>query len=117
MVDSTSIESERTVLVNMHAHGRDGVTPIDRSSKFGSKFRLKKDGGEYTRAESVAAYKEWFLERIADDSEFRQSVRDLEGKTLGCWCVEEPVTDPQEPYETCHGEIILAYLQGHLADQ
>lgn len=41
--------AETTDLVNVRKHGREGVTMIDRSSKFGNPFKMEKDGGEYTR--------------------------------------------------------------------
>lgn len=92
----------KTELVNMSTHGRAGVTPIDRSTQFGNPFLLKKDGGEYTREESVEAYRELFHKEIENDPEFRAAVEELRGKTLGCWC------SPQ----ACHGDVILEYLRG-----
>lgn len=93
--------SRMTELVNMSTHGREGVTKIDRSTRFGNPFRLEKDGGDYTRQESVEAYREWFQEQL-EDPVFREAVESLRGETLGCWCVPE----------ACHGEVILEYLEG-----
>ncbi len=102
---STLTGHEQTTLVNVSRHGRDGVEMIDRSTQFGNPFRLEKDGGDYTRESSVEAYREWFLEKIEDDPEFKQSVEALRGETLGCWCKPK----------ACHGEVILAYLRGEFS--
>lgn len=101
---STLTGEPKTELVNVSRHGRDGVRMIDRDTKFGNPFRLKEDGGDYTRKESVEEYREWFTNKIQNDEYFRRSVEDLRGKTLGCWC------KPKD----CHGDIILAYLRGNL---
>lgn len=90
----------RTGLVNMKHHGKEGVTKIDRSTRFGSPFRLEKDGGDYTREESVEAYREWFNRKIENDGEFRAAVEDLRGETLACWCKPK----------ACHGDVIVGYL-------
>lgn len=72
---------------------------------------LLSDG--YSRAESIRCYREDFYERLEDD-EFRAAVEALRGQTLACWCVDAPKTAAKEPYDTCHGEIILAHLQEDL---
>jgi hypothetical protein len=89
-----------TDLVNMGSHGREGVTPIDRSTRFGNPFRLEKDGGGYTREGSIEAYRVWFTEQL-EDNEFREAVEDLRGETLGCWCKPK----------ACHGDVLLEYLE------
>jgi len=104
-----------TELVNMSEHGRDGVTPIDRSSSIGNSNVLKKDGGDYTRAESVMAYARELDEQLNDpeysqglaDDELREYLEDLRGETLGCWCA------PQ----LCHGHVVLFWLdQGRVPE-
>ena len=71
---------------------------IGRPSKFGNPFIIGKDG---TREEAIEKYKQYFYERIKTDSEFKQEVLKLEGKTLGCFC--KPAT--------CHGDIIVSWLE------
>lgn len=93
--------SVSTELVNVAEHGREGVTMIDRSTRFGNPFKMAKDGGEHTRESSIEAYREWFRDQLEDD-EFRAAVEDLRGKTLGCWCKPK----------ACHGDVILACLRG-----
>lgn len=96
--------NEVTELVNVLKHGRDGVRMIGRSTQFGNPFRMKKDGGDYTRDGCVAAYREWFCEKIDSDEEFRTAVEELRGETLGCYCSPK----------ACHGDVILAHLRGNL---
>lgn len=56
---------------------------------------------EMTREESIHRFHSVFLERLHEDEEFREAVRELHGKVLGCWCrsVEE-----DEP--ACHADVI-----------
>lgn len=64
----------------------------------------------YGRRTCIRRFKADFEKRIEEDTEFREAVEDLRGKTLACWCVPKP----------CHGEVILDYLgdgrQALLAD-
>lgn len=103
---ATLFGKTETKLVNMSRHGREGVTPIDRSTRFGNPFRLEKDGGEYSREGSIEAYREWFSEKVENDPEFRQAVENLRGKTLGCWCKPK----------ACHGDVVVEYLHSIGAD-
>lgn len=77
---------------------------IDRRTVFGNPFRLHKDGGTYTRMESIEEYKGYFATRILNDRSFRQQVEQLRGETLACWCVPKG----------CHGNVILAYFDNGL---
>lgn len=101
---STLTGQPQTKLVNVSRYGKDGVRMIDRDTRFGNPFRLEENGGDHTREESIEAYREWFVKNIQSDEEFRAAVENLQGETLGCWC------KPKD----CHGDIILAYLRGHL---
>lgn len=106
-----------TRLVNISEVGRSGVTMIGRSSKFGSQFRLKKDGGDYTREESVEAYAEWFHDDERADLR-QQAIEELTGETLGCYCLgegdkydgDEPISEVKGEPSVCHGEVILEFL-------
>lgn len=101
-----------TTLVNTKKDHPDATTMIGRSSKYGSPFKLEKDGGEFTRAESVRAYQEyWYAEENADLR--AAAVEELVGETLGCYCVDEPKTEVEGEPKTCHGEVILRFLNGH----
>lgn len=69
---------------------------IGRGSLFGNPFVIGKDG---TREEVIDKYCEWFHKELKDDF-FAQQVRDLSGKTLGCYCKPE----------ACHGDIIVQHI-------
>jgi hypothetical protein len=101
---STLTGEPKTELVNVSRHDKDDVCMIDRGTRFGNPFRLKEDGGDYTRQESVEEYEEWFINKISSDDEFREAVEELRGETLGCWCKPK----------ACHGDVILSYLRGNL---
>lgn len=92
-------------VVNVTEHGREGVTMIDRSTQFGNPFRLEKDGGEFTRGESIDWYRRWFMQKTGD-REFRQAVEALRGETLGCYCKPD----------ACHGDVIIEYLNEEWVD-
>lgn len=78
----------------------DGDAWIDRRTIFGNPFKIQKDGGNWTREESVEAYKDYFKWRIENDDEFRTAVDGLKGKTLMCHCKPK----------LCHGDVIASYL-------
>lgn len=61
---------------------------------YGNPFKLK------TKAESVAAFEKYFLDRISKDVVFLEAVRRLKGKRLGCSCDGPP----------CHGYIYKEFL-------
>ena len=71
---------------------------IGRPSVFGNPFSIGKDGD---RKEVIDKFREYFLQRIIEDTEFKKEVLKLKGKTLGCYC------KPQD----CHGDIIAEYLE------
>lgn len=79
---------------------------IGRGTIFGNPYthrQIETTKAEYqvhTRDEAVAKYKEYFLRRIEHDPEFYNAVMKLKDKVLGCFC------KPQ----SCHGDIIAAYL-------
>lgn len=67
----------------------------------GNPFKIKEAGGDYSREESIEKFREEFLKKIEDDEEFRESVKELKGQTLGGWCKKD---------EDCHGDIIIEWL-------
>ena len=71
---------------------------------FGNPFFLK---NESDRAEVVRKYKEYFLERVELDSEFRKAVLSLRDKTLGCFC-KQPDREV-----ACHGDVIVEWLENN----
>lgn len=63
---------------------------IGRPSKWGNPFVIGKDGN---RDEVIKKHKHWLLH----NSKLMQSLPELKGKTLGCFCAPLP----------CHGDILL----------
>lgn len=54
-----------------------------------------------SRAASIEAFRADFVARLKVDSEFREAVRELAGKTLGCWC-----QSLEDDHPACHAEVI-----------
>jgi hypothetical protein len=69
---------------------------IGRPSRWGNPFTIGKDG---TREEVIAGYRKHLWEQLADpeNEELRQAVRDLDERTLVCYCAPKP----------CHGDILV----------
>jgi hypothetical protein len=63
---------------------------IGRPSKWGNPFEVGKDG---TRKEVIEKYKKYIL----SNKKLLNSLYELEGKTLGCWCKPKP----------CHGDVLV----------
>jgi hypothetical protein len=62
---------------------------IGRPSKWGNPFVIGIDG---TRSEVIEKYREWILTQ----PDLLNSLHELKGKTLGCWCAPK----------RCHGDIL-----------
>lgn len=73
-----------------------------RGSMFGNPFVIGVDG---TRDEVCDMYEDYFLKRVEQDVEFRASVLELVGKTVGCFCVPK----------RCHLETIKRWLEKNVA--
>ena len=90
-----------TVVVNIN-RGEQFDVYLGRAGKgqdgyFGNPFKIGEDGD---RAEVIRKYKRWFWKRVNEDQEFRNRVKELKGKRLGCFC--HPMA--------CHGDVIKAWL-------
>lgn len=83
-----------TRVVNMRSEECDVY--CGRPSFLGNPYRI----GEYTREESIEKFRIYFYKRIKKDKNFRQRVKALKGKRIGCWC--EPLP--------CHLDIVAEYL-------
>ena len=62
---------------------------IGRPSKWGNPFVIGRDG---TRDEVIAKYRTWIVKQGLD-------FKELQGKTLGCWC--KPAA--------CHGDVLAEF--------
>lgn len=78
-----------------------GDVPIGDRGWLGNPYITKSHGGNYTRGESIAKFRQDFEERLESDEEFRTAVENLSGHTLGCWC---RTLDEDGP--PCHGDVI-----------
>ena len=88
--------SDTPEVLNMHVVTRevfmadDSMVYIGRGSKWGNPFVIGADG---TREEVIAQYRDWILTR----DELLESLGELEGKDLVCYCAPKP----------CHGDILI----------
>jgi hypothetical protein len=84
--------------------GRKGVVFIDgirfppNNSIWCNPFKIGKHG---SRDDVLVLYEEYITEKINEDSELLDELRNLNGKNLGCWCAPEP----------CHGDILKEIIQ------
>jgi len=67
---------------------------------FGNPFSLHDVNDDKERDKVIADYKEYFLNRIKVDDNFRQAVLGLRGKRLACFCAPK----------RCHGDVIVEWL-------
>ena len=98
---SMSKSDNITKLVNVNKEsfdiyiGRENITSGYKRSKWANPFKIGEDG---TRDEVVSKYETW----IKTQPELMNSLYELEGKTLGCWCNSN---------ENCHGKVLLKLLK------
>lgn len=82
---------------------------IDRTTKWGNPYthiKDKKTLATYivdSREEAIEKYKEYVLA----NEELYDSLDELDGKVLGCWCIKD-ISFPI-PY-ICHGQILMELL-------
>lgn len=57
-----------------------------------------------TGGETLRCFREYFLERVEHDEEFRRRLEELRGKRLGCFCKPGP----------CHGDVIAEFVDNAL---
>ncbi len=90
----TNIVNIRTdkyeVYIGRAGKGKDGY--------FGNPFHLE---NKEDRERMLALYKDYFDIRIEEDEEFKNKVKGLKGKTLGCFCKPK----------LCHGDVLVKYLE------
>ncbi|GAG96278.1 unnamed protein product [marine sediment metagenome] len=74
---------------------------IGRPSKWKNPFIIGEDG---TREEVIEKYRKW----IVNQPFLMNSLHELKGKTLGCWC------KPTEGFRgrlLCHGQILVSLIE------
>ncbi len=62
---------------------------IGRPTKWGNPFVIGRDGN---RSEVIEKYRSW----VQEQPELMNSLHELKGKVLGCWCSPKP----------CHGDVL-----------
>jgi hypothetical protein len=83
--------NSRFVYIGRAGNGHDGY--------FGNPYKLLR--GE-PRGATIGKYLKYFLERIKNDTEFKERVGELHDKVLVCFCVPKP----------CHGDVIAEFMNG-----
>lgn len=71
-------------------------------SKWANPFKIS---DECSRAESLKKFEAYVRSR----SDLMNSLHELEGKRLGCWCVYSVEKDVRE--EMCHGQVLIRLLK------
>ena len=66
-------------------------------SKWGNPFVMA-DDSDAERERALHAYRSW----VVDQPELMQSLEELRGKRLGCWCAPK----------ACHGDVLVQLLDG-----
>ena len=56
----------------------------------------------HNREESVEAFRIDFQKRVETDGVFKERLKELKGKRLGCFCKSQ----------LCHGDVFVEYLEG-----
>lgn len=90
----------KTKVVNLHKEPYDvyiGRAGKGKDGYFGNPFKL--NPGD-PKGSTLEKYRDYFVNRLLNDPEFKERVLSLQGKTLGCFCKPN----------ACHGDIIVEYL-------
>ena len=89
------------VYVGRGKGGRDMIDcDVGERGWLGNPYTLE----ENSREESIAKFREAFRFALKHDEELRESVAELKGKKLGCWCQRLDEDGP-----ACHGEVIAEW--------
>lgn len=92
---------ETEVYVGRGRGGRDMLnTPIRSRGWLGNPHSVDDHG----REGSIERFRKAFEHRLENDPAFREAVRQLAGKTLGCWCQRLHADGPP-----CHAEVIAEH--------
>jgi hypothetical protein len=75
---------------------------IGRPSKWGNPFTEEEHG---SRTEVIQKYRHWLL-NSPDAKSVRDSLHELKGKTLGCWCKPK----------ACHGDVLASIVDNGLLE-
>lgn len=76
------------------------TTDVGKRGWLGNPFSVHEHG----RVQCVERFRTEFEARLKEDAEFRDAVRQLAGRKLGCWCQRLNDDGP-----LCHGEVIAEH--------
>jgi hypothetical protein len=79
---------------------------IGRGSPWGNPFAISHGEGP-DRNEVIEKYKEYFYEKIENDTAFKKGILGMRGMRLACFCKPE----------ACHGDIIADYIDNVSDDE
>lgn len=93
-MDRTRREN-RTICVNISTYqGEQDLVYIGRPSKWGNPFKVGRDGNN-------EECKEKYREYIKNRKDLLDSLSELKGNAIGCWCKPKP----------CHGDILVELIE------
>jgi len=77
-------------------------------SEWANPFTVKECG---SNTEACKKYKKYLSKKLKKDPLLRKQLRKLDGKILGCWCVEKPIKAKDKQSKIiCHGQILMQLL-------
>lgn len=101
-----------TRVVNMRTAERWDAR-VDRGSSYGNPYsHVEGTKAQYKvkdRAEAIAKYKQWLK---AKPGLVIQAVRELRGKALGCWCVDDDGSDRKRAV-VCHAQVLARMIDDY----
>jgi hypothetical protein len=95
------------VYIGRQDEGRKAIQNAPPGDCFGNPYTLE----DYSRGASIRKFADLLGTLLEERPVYRLHVRDLAGKTLGCWCRRVTESEP-----ACHGDI-LAYRADYLHEQ
>lgn len=83
------------------------VVYVGRGTIFGNPFKTLQNKTLESRMDNCISYRQYAVDRIENDAEFKEAVRKLYGKTLTCYC-SNGTTSIEDGAKYCHGHILVA---------
>lgn len=78
-----------------------------RSSIWANPFKIGRDGN---RSTVIKKCEEHYRNLLQEKPELIKELMKLQGKNLGCWCVESPTSDCDENV-VCHGQVLIKLMK------
>lgn len=106
-LDSLIAKHGRKVYSIYNAPKGMAVTYVGRGTILGNPFKTLNNKTLESRMDNCISYRQYALDRIESDEEFRKAVADLYGKTLTCYC-SNGTTSIEDGARYCHAHILVA---------